>query len=135
MTPTTSAGSNQTGESVKYNAQRISPSGLDCAAPSSGRPAASAAHTRNTQPRPRRRLPFMRVSRGSGAGWGERDQVRHDLGGEEVDRGRRLGLAHVAERQPTDEVRARGRADLASDHLAVTSGRPHAGDAALAPAV
>src|SRR5713226_4334332 len=40
-TPTTSAGSNQAGAKVTYNAQRISPSGLVCAAVGSGRPPAS----------------------------------------------------------------------------------------------
>src|SRR6058998_579062 len=45
MTPTTSPGSNQTGDSVTYNAQRISPSGFGWGAAGWKRPSASRAHT------------------------------------------------------------------------------------------
>lgn len=41
MTPVTSAGSNHRGESVRYSAHRISPSGLAWAEASSARPPAS----------------------------------------------------------------------------------------------
>src|SRR5712692_5181210 len=45
MTPTTSPGSNQTGDNVTYSAQRISPSGFGWGAAGWKRPSASRAHT------------------------------------------------------------------------------------------
>jgi len=50
-TPTTSAGSNQAGAKVTYNAQRISPSGLVCAAAGSARPPASRRESTITHAR------------------------------------------------------------------------------------
>jgi len=44
MTPTTSPGSNQRGDSVTYNAQRISPSGFGWDAAGWKPPSASRAH-------------------------------------------------------------------------------------------
>ena len=65
--PTTSPGSNHTGESVTYKAQRISPSGLGWEAASSNRPLTSTAHakaaTAKTSRNARRRLPFMHAHR------------------------------------------------------------------------
>src|SRR2546429_4219596 len=68
----------------------------------------------------------------SGAGRRERDDVRHDLGGKEVYRCRRLSLTHVAEHQPADEVGASARGDLALDLLTHATRRTSDGDAALA---
>ena len=45
MTPTTSPGSNQTGDNVTYSAQRISPSGFGWGAAGWKRPSPSRAHT------------------------------------------------------------------------------------------
>src|SRR2546428_3836790 len=45
MTPTTSPGSNQTGDNVTYSAQRISPSGFGWGAAGWKRPSASRTHT------------------------------------------------------------------------------------------
>src|SRR5438445_11674308 len=70
--------------------------------------------------------------RGSGGGRSERNEARHDLGGEQVDRCRRLRLAHVAEREPADEVGTPARNDLSLDLLAHAGRRARNGDAALA---
>src|SRR5207247_2726580 len=68
---------------------------------------------------------------GSGGGRSERDEMRHDLGGEQGDRCRRLCLAHVAERKPADEVGTPARGDLSLDLLAHAGRRARDGDAAL----
>src|SRR5438445_5353467 len=68
---------------------------------------------------------------GSGGGRSERDETRHDLGGEQGDRCRRLCLAHVAERKPADDVGAPARGDLSLDLLAHAGRRARDGDAAL----
>src|SRR6266513_4214445 len=62
----------------------------------------------------------------------ELDDGRHDLGGEQVDRGARLGLAHVTEHHPADEVAAPALGDLALDLLTDATRRPHDGGAPLA---
>src|SRR5437764_13878568 len=60
------------------------------------------------------------------------DDGRHDLGGEQVDRGARIGLAQVTEHHPADELAAPALGDLAFDLLADATRRAHAGGAPLA---